>query len=160
MCLCWIEAPIYQLISQSLEGHLKNDTCSTCMIDLRVISKYFNTLLIASGKSFIYSINKIDPSTLPWITPERASSQVELLHFTETFCFLSYRKSSIQPNKLPFIPFEDIFLSNLWWLTFSKVFARISGFILFYIHGQICQNFQYSKYTWSSRKKTNKLTVR
>ena len=81
---------------------LKNVSFFCSMIDLRVISKYFITLLIASGKSFIYSINKIEPNTLPWITLHKLDfypsqkhfvfSLIESLQFNLMSCLLFHLK--------------------------------------------------------------------
>ena len=50
-------------------------------------------------------MNRTGPSMLPWGTPLITDSHSDNAEFTRTHCLLLLRKSLIQCNKLPVIPY-------------------------------------------------------
>ena len=55
-------------------------------------------------------MNRIGPSVLPWGTPLITDSHSKNAEFRGTHCFRLLRKSLIQCNKLPVIPYLLIYI--------------------------------------------------
>ena len=90
-----------------LSDHLSNLSMSFCKVCLSPIylvflnslvsSANFNMLHVTpSSKSFMYTKNKIGPSTDPCGTPLKTDFQLETSPSTTTLCFLSVSQCSIQ----------------------------------------------------------------
>ena len=81
----------------------------------------------SSGRSLIYTRNRISPKTDPWGTPEVTGTDPDSSPSRTTVCDRLPRKARIQDSAVPLIPLRWSFQRSFEWLTLSKAFEKSSS---------------------------------
>ena len=113
--------------------HLTNVSMSSCKLCLSHISLTFLNSLVSSAnfnivpvtpssKSFMYTKNKISPSTDPCGTPLNTDFQLDTSPSTTTLCLLSVNQCSIQLIILFHIPCDFNVCISIWCGTLLNAF--------------------------------------
>ena len=97
------------------------------LLNILVSSAKRNILLLlctTSGRSFIYSTNKMGPRTLPWGMPLVTGADLDILFLILMHWVLLERKDCIHPSILPVMPYFSVLRSSRLWGTLSKAFMK------------------------------------